>query len=196
MEQNKILFKNFWKRFIFKSKHPIILKVKPNRMSPNQFIQDTVRLKKPKRIVSNAPTQENATLERPKRSSSSQISEESVNPVERKRSSLNETNGESVCLVETSDKLYKIPVSFQSNQEVYVHGKIPSKINSDDPSALLGWLLSNTTRLQLVFLGTSSWSPTNERNLPSIAIRTNSDVWIFDAGASLAKTISFDLFFR
>ena len=59
---------------------------------------------------------------------------------------------------------------------------MPSRVAQDNPEALLDWLTGNVTRIQIIFLGTSSAQPTVERSLGGIALRTMSDTWMFDPG--------------
>jgi len=85
-----------------------------------------------------------------------------------------------------SNSLIKIPGQNKTDK-IFIDGDIPDSVDINDPTAFINWLTMNSAKLQLVFLGTSCWYPTYDRNLPSVAIRTSGDTWLFDVGTTASS---------
>lgn len=63
-----------------------------------------------------------------------------------------------------------------------VEGAVPRRLESEGGTVLENWLQQNLTRLQFIFFGTSTRLPTIDRHLPSLAVRSTSELWLFDVG--------------
>eukprot|EP00210_Caulerpa_lentillifera_P002003 g1920.t1 len=63
-----------------------------------------------------------------------------------------------------------------------VDGEIPRELERVRDLDFENWMRQNCTRLQLIFFGTSIWIPSSHRQLPSLAIRSLSEIWLFDVG--------------